>query len=88
MDRLCQRRLEQVRTARRLEKILGTCAREMQDGIDFEGQRRSGRPGKKLRRQEALIHDQIDLEISGAQRSGKVTRAFLAGEIKKPRRRL
>src|SRR5262249_61751478 len=88
MRRLCQRRLEQVRIARRVEKTFGAGAGEMQDTIDFAGQRSGGRLGKTLRRQEAINHDQVDLEIFAAQRSGKIARAFLAGEIKKPRRRL
>src|SRR5215469_6851167 len=88
MPRLCQHCLEQVRPARRTEKIFGTRTGEMQDGIEFAGQRRGCRLGKTLRGQDAIDHDQIDFEIFTTQRSGKVAGPFLAGEIKQPRRRL
>src|SRR5437763_653378 len=60
----------------------------MQDPIDFTRQRLRGGLWEQLRREKAVNHDQIDLEVFCPQRSGEIAGAFLAGEIKQPRRRL
>ena len=70
MDRLCQSRLEQVRTTRRLEEILGTRAGEMQDAIDFAGERRGGGLRQNARGQKTIDYNQIDVELLAAQRAG------------------
>src|SRR5437660_12905506 len=59
----------------------------MQDPIDFTRQRLRGGLWEQLRREKAVNHDQIDLEVFCPQRFGEIAGAFLAGEIKQPRRR-
>src|SRR5260370_17296099 len=60
----------------------------MQDPVDFTRQRLRGGLWEQLRREKAVNHDQIDLEVYRPQRSGEIAGAFLAGEIKQPRLRL
>ena len=72
MGWLCQRNIEQVRIMRGVEKRLGRGVGEMQDCIELAVERGRSGFGKNPRGEKAVDHDEVDLEIFGAQRAGEI----------------